>query len=89
MVIMVFIIYAVGDHYIHVKIDIPKELDYKQKAILQAYAEIESVTPGTVKGFTYKKDGSRIVMEDEDGLVADIKEVIEELNEKKPKNEQD
>ena len=34
--IMVFIIYAVGDHYIHVKIDIPKELDYKQKAILQA-----------------------------------------------------
>ena len=64
-------------------------MDYKQKAILQAYAEIESTTHGTVKGFTYKKDGSRVVMDDQDGLVADIKEAIEEVNEKKPKNEQD
>ena len=78
-----------GDHYIHIKVDVPKELDYKQKAILQAYAEIESTTPGTVKGFTYKKDGNRVVMEDPDGLVADIKEVLEELNEKKPTNGQD
>ena len=78
--------FFLGDHYIHIKIDVPKELDYKQKAILQAYAEIESTTPGTVKGFTYKKDGSRAVMEDEDGLVADIKEIFEVANEK-PKDE--
>ena len=64
-------------------------MDYKQKAILQAYAEMESTTPGTVKGFTYKKDGGRVVMEDQDGLVADIKEVFEEVNEMKPKNGED
>ena len=56
-----------GDHYIHIKIDIPKELDHKQKAILQAYAE----------------------MEDTDGLVADIKEVFDETQEEKPKEELD
>ena len=78
-----------GDHYIHIKIDIPKELNHKQKAILQAYAEMESDTPGTVKGFTYKKDGSRVVMEDTDGLVADIKEVFDETQEEKPKEELD
>jgi len=81
--------YGYGDHYIHIKIDIPKELDHKQKAILQAYAEMESDTPGTVKGFTYKKDGSRVVMEDTDGLVADIKEVFDETQEEKPKEELD
>ena len=81
--------YILGDHYVHIKIDVPKELDYKHKAILQAYAEMESNTPGTVKGFTYKKDGSRAVMEDQDGLVADIKEVFEEVDQIKPKNGQD
>jgi hypothetical protein len=62
-------------------------MDYKQKAILQAYTEIETATPGTVKGFTYKKDGCLVVMDDENGLVADIKEVFDEVNEKKPENE--
>ena len=78
-----------GDHYIHIKIDIPKEIDYKQKAILQAYTEIETTRPGTVKGFTYKNDGRLVVMDDEDGLVADIKDVFDEVKEKKPKNETD
>ena len=78
-----------GDHYIHIKIDVPKKLDNKQKAILQAYAEMESDTPGTVKGFTYKKDGSRVVMEDTDGFVADIKEVFDETQDQKPENELD
>ena len=50
---------------------------------------MESDTPGTVKGFTYKKDGSRVVMEDTDGFVADIKEVFDETQEEKPKNELD
>jgi len=81
--------YGYGDHYIHIKIDVPKKLDNKQKAILQAYAEMESDTPGTVKGFTYKKDGSRVVMEDTDGFVADIKEVFDETQDQKPENELD
>lgn len=56
---------------------------------MQTYAEIEGTTPGTVKGFTYKKDGSRVVMEDQDGLVADIKEVFDEVNEPKPEKEKE
>ena len=50
---------------------------------------MESDTPGTVKGFTYKKDGSRVVMEDTDGFVADIKEVFDETQDHKPENELD
>ena len=88
--IILFIDFSfLGDHYIHIKIDVPKKLDNKQKAILQAYAEMESDTPGTVKGFTYKKDGSRVVMEDTDGFVADIKEVFDETQDQKPENELD
>ena len=56
---------------------------------MQTYAEIEGTTPGTVKGITYKKDGSRVVMEDQDGLVADIKEVFDEVNEPKPEKEKE
>ncbi len=46
-----------GDHYVHLKIVVPKRLDDKQKALLIAYAEVESETPGTVHGINYKKDG--------------------------------
>ena len=33
--------YGYGDHYVHVRIEVPKELEEKQKALLQAYAELE------------------------------------------------
>ena len=49
-----------GDHYVHVKINVPKKLDDKQKALMLAYAEIESNTPGCVQGMSYKKDGNDI-----------------------------
>uniref|UniRef100_A0A023FLF6 DnaJ homolog l(2)tid, mitochondrial n=1 Tax=Amblyomma cajennense TaxID=34607 RepID=A0A023FLF6_AMBCJ len=39
-----------GDHYIHIKIRIPQHLNEKQKALIQAYAELEADTPGTVDG---------------------------------------
>ena len=67
----------VGDHYVHVKIDAPKVLNDKQKALMMAWAEVESDTPGTVTGFTYTKSGSKVTMED-DPLVADIREALEE-----------
>ena len=84
--LIICVSFVLGDHYIHIKINIPKDLDHKQKALLQAYAEVEEGTPGSVKGFTVTKDGGRSVLEDEDGLVADIKEVFEEAEKEKPKN---
>lgn len=46
-----------GDHYIHLKIVIPKRLTDKQKALVQAYAELEKDTPGQIFGVTFKSDG--------------------------------
>ena len=47
-------------------------------ALMQAYAEIESDTPGTVRGLSYAVGGKKVVMEDKDGLVADIREALED-----------
>ena len=67
-----------GDHYIDIKIKAPKKLNPKQMALLQAYAEIESDTPGTIRGLSYAVGGKKVVMEDKDGLVADIREALED-----------
>ena len=68
--------YGYGDHYIHIRIDPPKNLNEKQRALLQAFAEIEDNTPGTTNGLTYTKDGGKVVMEDHDGLVGEIRELL-------------
>ena len=44
------------------KVDVPKTLTEKQRALLQAYAELETETPGTVNGFTYDKKGSKVLI---------------------------
>lgn len=49
--------YGHGDHYVTFKIVTPKSLSKKQKALLQAYAELENDTPGQIFGITYKTDG--------------------------------
>lgn len=46
-----------GDHYVNIKIIVPTTLTDKQKALMQAYAELEKDTPGTIQGMTSKKDG--------------------------------
>lgn len=46
-----------GDHYAHIKIIAPRSLSEKQKALVQAYAEMEKDTPGSIYGVTMKKDG--------------------------------
>lgn len=46
-----------GDHYVNIKIMVPKELTNNQRALLQAYAELETDTPGSIYGITYKTDG--------------------------------
>ena len=79
--------YGYGDHYVHLKVDAPKKLDDKQRALLRAFAELEQDTPGTISGVTYTKGGQKIVMEDPDGLVTEIREVLESTKEKgKDKN---
>ncbi|XP_053689858.1 protein tumorous imaginal discs, mitochondrial-like isoform X1 [Sabethes cyaneus] len=49
--------YGTGDHYVHLKIQIPAKLSNKQKALIQAYAELEEDTPGQIMGVTFKTDG--------------------------------
>ena len=52
--------FGYGDHYVNLKISVPRKLNEKQRALLQAYAEIEEDTPGIIRGITYKKDGECI-----------------------------
>ncbi|CAH1778248.1 unnamed protein product [Owenia fusiformis] len=49
--------YGYGDHYVHVRINVPVKLSDKQKALLLAYAEIEKGVEGTVNGIAQTKDG--------------------------------
>ncbi|RZC40502.1 tumorous imaginal discs, mitochondrial [Asbolus verrucosus] len=49
--------YGHGDHYVVLKIAVPKRLTSKQKALAQAYAELETDTPGQILGVTLKTDG--------------------------------
>ena len=39
----------------------------------QAFAELETETPGTIHGLTYALGGKKVVIEDPDGLVANIR----------------
>lgn len=50
-----------GDHYVNIKITVPSSLTEKQKALLMAYAELETHTPGSIQGVTFKKDGKNTV----------------------------
>ena len=47
-----------GDHYVHVKIQVPTRLSAEQEALLRAYAELEENTPGTVRGVTRTTSGT-------------------------------
>ncbi|XP_055686456.1 protein tumorous imaginal discs, mitochondrial-like isoform X1 [Lutzomyia longipalpis] len=49
--------YGHGHHYVNVKIQIPTKLSSEQKALIQAYAELEEDTPGQILGVTFRKDG--------------------------------
>ena len=85
--------YGYGDHYIHVKISPPKSLGAEQRALLQAFAELEEDTPGTVNGFTYDRSGKKVVMEDPKGLVGGVRRALREAKEvkepeEKPKEEE-
>lgn len=80
--------YGHGDHYITIKIVPPKSINEKQKALLQAYAEMETNTPGTILGLTYALGGKKVVIEDKDGLVANIRDAVEEGEPKREEEEE-
>ncbi|XP_049577838.1 dnaJ homolog subfamily A member 3, mitochondrial isoform X1 [Syngnathus scovelli] len=42
--------YSYGDHYVHIKIRVPKKLTRRQRSLLLSYAEEEIDVPGTVNG---------------------------------------
>ncbi|KAH8407606.1 hypothetical protein KR222_007924 [Zaprionus bogoriensis] len=48
-----------GDHFVHIKIDVPKQLTKEQRALMEAYAELEQDTPGQIHGMAHRKDGSK------------------------------
>jgi len=43
---------------------------------MQAYAELEPDTPGTIHGLTYQLGGKKTVISDPDGQVAAIREAL-------------
>ncbi|XP_037045354.1 protein tumorous imaginal discs, mitochondrial-like [Bradysia coprophila] len=65
-----------GNHYIDLKITIPKKLTQEQKALLQAYAELEENTPGQIMGITHKTDGTKENFNEPKNLTNTIREVL-------------
>ncbi|XP_063700716.1 protein tumorous imaginal discs, mitochondrial-like isoform X2 [Culicoides brevitarsis] len=68
--------YGNGNHYVHLKIQVPKKLSAKQKALIQAYAELEEDTPGQILGVTQKTDGSKISYGDPQILTERVREAL-------------
>ncbi|XP_070683619.1 dnaJ homolog subfamily A member 3, mitochondrial-like isoform X2 [Pempheris klunzingeri] len=50
--------YSKGDHYIHIKIKVPKKLTRRQRSLLLSYAEDEKDVQGTVSGVDPSAGGS-------------------------------
>ncbi|CAG5040999.1 unnamed protein product [Parnassius apollo] len=65
-----------GDHYVHIKIQVPKTLSEKQKALMYAYAELEEDTPGQIHGVSYDRDGKKISISEHQNLVDAVKEAL-------------
>uniref|UniRef100_A0A672G0E7 DnaJ homolog subfamily A member 3, mitochondrial-like n=1 Tax=Salarias fasciatus TaxID=181472 RepID=A0A672G0E7_SALFA len=50
--------YSYGDHYVHIKIRVPKKLTRRQRSLLLSFAEEETDVQGTVNGVTPSAGGS-------------------------------
>ncbi|XP_076585682.1 dnaJ homolog subfamily A member 3, mitochondrial-like isoform X2 [Chaetodon auriga] len=50
--------YSYGDHYVHIKIRVPKKLTRRQRSLLLTYAEEETDVQGTVNGVNPSTGGS-------------------------------
>ncbi|ODM98433.1 hypothetical protein Ocin01_08249, partial [Orchesella cincta] len=67
-----------GDHYIHLKVRVPNVLSGKQEALVKAYAELETDTPGTINGITKTKGGKNRIVEETD-LLRSVREALEDV----------
>ncbi|KAG7305029.1 Protein tumorous imaginal discs-mitochondrial [Plutella xylostella] len=66
-----------GDHYVHIKIQVPKSLSAKQKALIYAYAELEEDTPGQILGVSYDRDGKKISIAEPQDTIEAVKQALE------------
>ncbi|XP_059609329.1 protein tumorous imaginal discs, mitochondrial-like [Phlebotomus argentipes] len=73
--------YGHGHHYVNVKILVPTKLSAEQKALVQAYAELEQDTPGQIMGVTFKKDGTKEAYSEPQNLTKIVREALEKLKE--------
>ncbi|XP_055686457.1 protein tumorous imaginal discs, mitochondrial-like isoform X2 [Lutzomyia longipalpis] len=69
--------YGHGHHYVNVKIQIPTKLSSEQKALIQAYAELEEDTPGQILGVTFRKDGTKEAYSEPQNLTKIVREALE------------
>ncbi|XP_013925636.1 PREDICTED: dnaJ homolog subfamily A member 3, mitochondrial isoform X2 [Thamnophis sirtalis] len=53
--------YGYGDHYLHIKIKVPKRLTDRQRALMLSYAEDEADVEGTVNGIASTTTGEEAV----------------------------
>ncbi|XP_029918627.1 dnaJ homolog subfamily A member 3, mitochondrial-like isoform X1 [Myripristis murdjan] len=49
--------YSYGDHYVHIKIRVPKKLTRRQRSLMLSYAEEETDVEGTVNGVSASAGG--------------------------------
>ncbi|ESN98977.1 hypothetical protein HELRODRAFT_185044 [Helobdella robusta] len=77
--------YGHGDHYVHVKINIPTHLTPQQKALVLSLAEMETGVDGTINGITQTKTG-KVAIEDKDGYVEQIRQLLHSSLQKKQQN---
>ncbi|XP_005306221.2 dnaJ homolog subfamily A member 3, mitochondrial isoform X1 [Chrysemys picta bellii] len=59
--------FGYGDHYIHIKIRVPKRLTDRQRALMMSYAEDETDVEGTVNGVTNTSAGGKATDSSEAG----------------------
>ncbi|XP_032896561.1 dnaJ homolog subfamily A member 3, mitochondrial isoform X1 [Amblyraja radiata] len=59
--------YGYGDHYIHIKVKIPKRLSSRQSSLMAAYAEEETEVEGTVNGIVNTATGTEAQARTETG----------------------
>jgi len=60
--------YGRGDHYVHIKIYIPKYLNEKQKALITAFAELDGEINGTVNGVDESNSKDKENSEESEGI---------------------
>uniref|UniRef100_A0A182FI81 DnaJ homolog l(2)tid, mitochondrial n=1 Tax=Anopheles albimanus TaxID=7167 RepID=A0A182FI81_ANOAL len=68
--------YGSGNHYIHLKIQTPTKLTPQQRALLQAYAELEEDTPGQIMGVTHRSDGGKVCYAEPQELTDIVREAL-------------